>query len=496
CYWYDEPPESDYPFVAEGMKAIQECAPGLKRFITVHPVPALYNHVDIWVPWFSTVDSVTDRFRLRQAVGDEMWWYVCTGPKAPWPNNFVDHPAINHRIRPWLGEKYGIKGELYWQTTWYLGTSNLLHNPWTNAMSMQYMGWAMGNGDGVMLYPAAKQPPADITTLDFYNSQRWELTRESLEDGEYFWWLKQALQRAQARLGHNHPAVQEGHAAYQAVLKVTISAKDFERNPSKLHALRHRIGLAIESLNDGTPFFAKQPASQSALAGETVVLRAEALGWPLPQFQWQLDGIDVPNATNASLTLTQVTEAQAGSYTVRSVNQNGTALSSKAQLAVVVPAGQAHLPPRLLEQPSDRAAQPGGNAVFAVTAISTTPMAYQWHCNGIPLPQGTNSALLLTNLSSAHLGSYSVTISNPAGSISTPGAVLRFFSPQLSATVASNGVLLHLPPSNLPGKVQVSTNLSNWSDLIYHFPGTEPVTVLDPETATKPSRFYRLQLEQ
>ena len=74
-------------------------------------------------------------------------WYVCTGPKAPYPNNFITHPAINPRIRFWMLDAKKLDGSLYWSiTAWY-------QNPWEQAMSLDEKGWLWGNGDGRLIYP-------------------------------------------------------------------------------------------------------------------------------------------------------------------------------------------------------------------------------------------------------------------------------------------------------------------------------------------------------
>ena len=50
-----------------------------------------------------------------------------------------------------------------------------------------------GNGDGFLLYPRRPQDPADR----FYESVRWEVLRDSMEDYEYFWLLQSRLKAAE-----------------------------------------------------------------------------------------------------------------------------------------------------------------------------------------------------------------------------------------------------------------------------------------------------------
>jgi hypothetical protein len=63
------------------------------------------------------------------------------------------------------------------------------------------------------------------------------------------------------------------------------------------------------------PSFVLQPDSQEAAAGATVKLTSLAGGAPLPAYQWKKDDVNVTGATNATLTLTNLQAADAGTYT-------------------------------------------------------------------------------------------------------------------------------------------------------------------------------------
>jgi hypothetical protein len=82
------------------------------------------------------------------------------------------------------------------------------------------------------------------------------------------------------------------------------------------------------------PVITTQPASQSVAPGATVTFNVSATGTPAPVFQWRKDGAPIPNATNATLTLTNITTADAGNYTVFASNTAGNTTSSAATLIV------------------------------------------------------------------------------------------------------------------------------------------------------------------
>ena len=66
----------------------------------------------------------------------------------------------------------------------------------------------------------------------------------------------------------------------------------------------------------------------------------------------------------------------------------------------------------------------GGSVVLSESALGLTPFYYQWETNGSVLPGATNSSLILTNLTLAASGHYSVIVSNPYGAVTSAPVVL------------------------------------------------------------------------
>jgi hypothetical protein len=82
------------------------------------------------------------------------------------------------------------------------------------------------------------------------------------------------------------------------------------------------------------PSITTQPVSQTVATGGTVTLTAGASGTPAPTYQWYLNGILIPGATNATLTISNAQAANAGSYTVTITNSAGTVTTTAASLTV------------------------------------------------------------------------------------------------------------------------------------------------------------------
>ncbi len=85
----------------------------------------------------------------------------------------------------------------------------------------------------------------------------------------------------------------------------------------------------------GPPVITSQPTNQSVYAGDTATFTVAATGAQPLSYQWYFNtSTPLTNATNATLTLTNVQVNQAGTYSVLASNVFGSILSSNAMLAV------------------------------------------------------------------------------------------------------------------------------------------------------------------
>ncbi len=85
------------------------------------------------------------------------------------------------------------------------------------------------------------------------------------------------------------------------------------------------------------PSILMQPQSQIVPSWTNVSFVVGAAGPPPLAYQWQLNGGNLSGATNASLSLTNVTGADAGNYSVIVTNLSGMVASSNAVLTVLPP---------------------------------------------------------------------------------------------------------------------------------------------------------------
>lgn len=257
-YWFDEPEPKDYDFVRRGFERLKQNAPGLGTMLTEEPVDALAGPVNIWCPITPNYDHA--QAQRRRAAGDRFWWYVCTGPKAPYCTLFIDHPATELRVWHWQTWQRGIVGTLVWSSNYWTSDSafpDRPQNPYDDPMgyvsgystpkgSKQY--W--GNGDGRFIYPplaaAVPSPSAGPVIEPPVSSIRWEMLREGVEDYEYLYLLRELLAASRTKL--SAAEIARYNALLEVPASITSDMTTFAKDPSAIYARRAEIAAAIEQL--------------------------------------------------------------------------------------------------------------------------------------------------------------------------------------------------------------------------------------------------------
>jgi hypothetical protein len=148
--------------------------------------------------------------------------------------------------------------------------------------------------------------------------------------------------------------------------------------------------------------------------GDDFVLAALVSGAPSPRLQWRRDGVDIPGATNLTLSFPAATSADEGEYTVRAINSYGVALS--AGFAVTV----TNQPPRLEVVPVNPTESLGSLVTLQSRAIGGLPLTYQWRKSGGDLPGETNAALTLPKVKAEDAGNYEIVARNSVGEARHP----------------------------------------------------------------------------
>ena len=236
------------------------------------------------------------------------------------------------------------------------------------------------------------------------------------------------------------------------------------------------------------PVITQQPQSQTVTQGVSVSFTVAASGTAPFSYQWAFNSVGIASATDSSYTLSHAQPTNAGSYSVIVSNSAGSAASSNALLTV-------YAPPTITSQPQSVTAAVGSNVIFSVSAAGTLPLGYQWRFNGTNLAAGTASAYACNNVHARDAGSYSVVVSNVAGTLTSSDAVLTVTRPSPShidwISLLPNGQV-QLQVSGAPGDytLEKATNLVDWAGWTNFTITNSPFQCLDPE-ASSAQRFYR-----
>jgi len=175
------------------------------------------------------------------------------------------------------------------------------------------------------------------------------------------------------------------------------------------------------------PVITAHPTNTTAIAFSTVSFSVSASGANL-SYYWVLNGEPIRGATNATLTLNNVQPTQEGFYQAIVMNSAGSAASSNAFLRLLTPA-------RILAQPISVLLTNGSTALetygqtftnvrFSVSAISSSPISYQWQRDGVPIPGATGASLVVSNVNLSDQGLYDVVVRDSVGPVTSTQARL------------------------------------------------------------------------
>ena len=233
-------------------------------------------------------------------------------------------------------------------------------------------------------------------------------------------------------------------------------------DPVYWHAALPTPGRENQPPAERLPKLDAMPQSASIEAGGTLTL-SSGPDEISTRCQWRFNGLLLPDATNATFTITNAQVPNSGDYSVLVSNPYG---ASAATVAVSVLA-----PPALRSQPADQRVPQGGEAVFGVTACGTPPFSYQWMKEGTAILSATNLTLRISNAQSSDSGVYSVRVDSSTGSITSQGASLSSTSNDPPAILAQprGYYFLNSTPLSPGSSYSLGVTVSGSSPLLYQW---------------------------
>ncbi|HEX3798591.1 MAG TPA: Calx-beta domain-containing protein [Verrucomicrobiae bacterium] len=148
------------------------------------------------------------------------------------------------------------------------------------------------------------------------------------------------------------------------------------------------------------PIFQTSPQSQAAVSGTTITLSPGFTGAPPMNFQWRFNGATLPEATNATLQLSNLSSSFTGAYDLIVTNIYGTATSGVANVSVTG---------TLVTQPSLNSTFSAANSPYVISQNFTA-----------------NNLVIQPGVSVLFNGPYSLTITGLLTALGTSNAPITF----------------------------------------------------------------------
>ncbi len=161
------------------------------------------------------------------------------------------------------------------------------------------------------------------------------------------------------------------------------------------------VSDAAQLTVETAPVIAQQPTNVVVCAGNSASFTVGANGSNLT-YQWQLNGADIA-ATGSTLTLNNVSAANAGSYRVIVTGSCGTPVISAVATLTVNEA------PMIATDVQNQTVCEGRDVTFTVNATGTG-LTYQWTFNGSPIPGANAASYTVFNANINNAGDYQVTV--------------------------------------------------------------------------------------
>ncbi|MBO4714815.1 MAG: immunoglobulin domain-containing protein [Verrucomicrobia bacterium] len=271
----------------------------------------------------------------------------------------------------------------------------------------------------------------------------------------------------------------------------TISSAKMEDAGNYMVIVSNSVGMAVSNPATLTvkdpavpPIIIVQPKSQEVLIGESVTFSVTATGTEPLSYQWLFNGNPIAGATSSTYSISQVTEAHAGNYSVIVSNVAGTAISSTAVLTVKI------LPPVIVMHPQTQIIMRGSTATFAVIAEGYG-LSYQWTFNGKDIAGANQSVYMIPAAEAGNVGSYAVKVSNKAGSVTSQSAMLWLNNLQMYAGVEVYGPV----GAKFTVWYKDDAESGEWKKLTTSTVSASPTVVIDYDSPKNTKRFYKVEIE-
>jgi hypothetical protein len=167
------------------------------------------------------------------------------------------------------------------------------------------------------------------------------------------------------------------------------------------------------------PTISGLPTTQNVSYNGYFSFSASVTGTHPIAFQWYKDGVAIPNATSQFFYRYEAKAVDAGTYILKASNAAGAATSSSV-IVTVSPV----VPPTITQHPASAEVAKNFSASFHVQVTGSPNLIFNWRKNGQLIPNATSSYYSIQSVVPSDSGSYSVTVTNDGGTVTSEPADL------------------------------------------------------------------------
>jgi hypothetical protein len=241
-YGCDEHPADQFPAVERAAAALKAAFPDVPVMTTTYDhsfgLESVIKSVDWWCPLTPRFDAA--KAAQARALGKHVWWYICCGPHHPFPNMFVEYPAIDGRVLMGaMTAKYRPDGFLYYQISIWNSQKPIESGPFTD---WDPRSWTTYHGDGSWTCVGPGGTPLPTVRLENF--------RDGLEDYAYHLCLEAAVAKAKAANSLSTERAEwlrQAEEALQVPTEVVSGLNAYTQKPEDVYRWRNRLAELIEA---------------------------------------------------------------------------------------------------------------------------------------------------------------------------------------------------------------------------------------------------------
>ncbi|CBL46637.1 Hypothetical protein HDN1F_30540 [gamma proteobacterium HdN1] len=169
------------------------------------------------------------------------------------------------------------------------------------------------------------------------------------------------------------------------------------------------------------------PANALMWEGDTKQFKVDVTSSRKINYQWYKNGVRVVGVETPTLTLSNVSTADAGNYHATVFDGTGKIRTDKFTVTI----GEKV---KITAQPKSVATNEGTSATLSVNATGTGPLSYQWYFNDVVMAGANGASVTTSNAKLSDSGKYKVVVKNAGSTVTSSVASLNIMAVAKSYT--------------------------------------------------------------